>query len=413
MKASLFSSNRTIKYLAVILTIIVIYTLTHHVPLYIPEYGMSDQEQEKPSQLQEQKEQELQEQQQSLIPPGNQSPTDVRLQLLPEDVRMQQKVKATFVTLARNSEVFDLIKSIREVEDRFNKNFHYDWIFFNDVPFDQQFIDLTTSICSGKTKYVLIPTEHWSYPDWVDLDKAAAGRKNMKEAKIIYGDSESYRHMCRFESGFFWQNEVMDDYDWYWRVEPGIEIYCDVNYDVFKYMEDNNKAYGFTISIHEYRKTIESLWGHVKDFIKANPQYVAEDNFMDFISDDKGETYNLCHFWSNFEIGSLNFWRSEAYRKFFDYLDRTGGFFYERWGDAPIHSIAASLFLPKSKIHYFEDVGYKHGPYTQCPLDPGYRRERKCSCDPSRDFTFRGYSCGKKYYEKMGLEKPPLWEKYT
>ena len=76
----------------------------------------------------------------------------------------------------------------------------------------------------------------------------------------------------------------------------------------------------------------------------------------DFISDDKGETYNLCHFWSNFEIANLNFWRGEAYRKYFDYLDQTGGFFYERWGDAPIHSIAAALFLPKDKIHYFDDV---------------------------------------------------------
>ena len=33
-----------------------------------------------------------------------------------------EKVKATFVTLARNSELYDLIKSIRNVEDRFNRN---------------------------------------------------------------------------------------------------------------------------------------------------------------------------------------------------------------------------------------------------------------------------------------------------
>lgn len=87
--------------------------------------------------------------------------------------------------------------------------------------------------------------------------------------------------------------------------------------------------------------------GYHEKFIKENPQYLVENNFMDFISDDKGETYNLCHFWSNFEIANLNFWRGEAYRKYFDYLDQTGGFFYERWGDAPIHSIAAALFLPK------------------------------------------------------------------
>lgn len=33
--------------------------------------------------------------------------------------------------------------------------------------------------------------------------------------------------------------------------------------------------------------------------------------------------------WSNFEIGDMDFWREEAYSKFFDYLDEQGGFYYE------------------------------------------------------------------------------------
>lgn len=330
----------------------------------------------------------------------------------PTEGNPSAKVKATFVTLARNSELYDLIKSIRRVEDRFNRKFQYDWVFLNDEPFTQEFKDLTSSIVSGKTKYGLIPKEHWSYPEWIDKDKAAESRKKMKAANIIYGDSESYRHMCRFESGFFWQNPLLDEYDWYWRVEPGIQIHCDLDYDLFKFMEDNNKVYGFTISIHEFRATIESLWKHTTDFLKIHPDYVAKDNLLDFISDDGGETYNLCHFWSNFEVASLKFWRSKPYRDYFEYLDKTGGFFYERWGDAPIHSIAASLFLSRDKIHYFDDVGYNHGVYTQCPLNNEFRYKHKCHCNPTSDFTFRGYSCGKKYFEVMNLEKPAEWVDY-
>jgi hypothetical protein len=33
--------------------------------------------------------------------------------------------------------------------------------------------------------------------------------------------------------------------------------------------------------------------------------------------------------WSNFEIADMDFWRGEAYQKFFEYLDSTGGFYYE------------------------------------------------------------------------------------
>ena len=323
-----------------------------------------------------------------------------------------QKVKGTFVTLARNQELYELIKAIRGVEDRFNRKFNYDWVFLNDEEFTQEFKDLTSAIVSGKTKYGKIPKEHWSYPDWVDLEKAAKSRAEMKAANIIYGDLESYRHMCRFESGFFWRNELLDEYDWYWRVEPGIQIHCDLDYDLFKFMADHDKKYGFAISLHEFEKTIPSLWKHTKDFVKQHPEYLAKNNMMDFISNDGGDTYNLCHFWSNFEIGDLNFWRSDAYRAYFDYLDKTGGFFYERWGDAPVHSIAAALFLPRDQIHYFEDMGYNHGVYTQCPLNPQYRYDHKCNCNPDLDFTFRGYSCGKRYYEVNKMAKPVEWEQY-
>ena len=33
--------------------------------------------------------------------------------------------------------------------------------------------------------------------------------------------------------------------------------------------------------------------------------------------------------WSNFEIASMDFWRSEAYSQYFEYLDSKGGFYYE------------------------------------------------------------------------------------
>lgn len=48
--------------------------------------------------------------------------------------------------------------------------------------------------------------------------------------------------------------------------------------------------------------TIDLCIFFVTDFIKANPEYLAKPNMMDWLSDDGGETYNRCHFWSNFEV---------------------------------------------------------------------------------------------------------------
>lgn len=92
--------------------------------------------------------------------------------------------------------------------------------------------------------------------------------------------------------------------------------------------------------------------------------------------------------WSNFEIGDLDLWRGEAYRKFFDFLDEKGGFYYERWGDAPVHSIGAALFARKDQIHFFNDIGYRHEPFQHCPQGESHKRG-KCWCDPAQNFGKR------------------------
>ncbi|KAG0671237.1 alpha-1,2-mannosyltransferase ktr1 [Maudiozyma exigua] len=323
------------------------------------------------------------------------------------------KEKATFVTLARNSDLYSLLESIKSVEDRFNSKFQYDWVFLNDEEFTEEFKNVTSALISGQTKYGLVPKEHWSFPSWIDQDKAAAVREEMRAKKIIYGDSISYRHMCRFESGFFYRHPLLDDYDWYWRVEPDIKLHCDINYDVFKFMADNNKKYAFTISIKEYEATIPTLWKTTRDFMALHPEYLPENNMLDFLSDDDGESYNLCHFWSNFEIASLDLWRGEAYSAYFEYLDKAGGFFYERWGDAPVHSIAASLFLERDQIHHFGDLGYYHVPFHQCPIDDDVRLGNRCDCDPKKDFTWHSYSCGSKFYAVNKLPRPDGWQEHS
>jgi hypothetical protein len=84
-----------------------------------------------------------------------------------------------------------------------------------------------------------------------------------------------------------------------------------------------------------------------------------------------GGDYNNCQFFSNFEIGSLNFWRGEANEKDFEWLDRGGGFFYEHFGDAPVHTLSVSIFLPKIEIWFFRDIGYQYDMNHHYPPNRG------------------------------------------
>jgi alpha 1,2-mannosyltransferase len=240
--------------------------------------------------------------------PSPHPPTDASLykdpsqQTSPSAGAPAGRVNATFVSLSRNSDVWEIAKSIRQVEDRFNRNYHYDWVFLNDKPFDSTFKKITTALVSGTTHYGIIPKEHWSYPDWIDLEKASKTREDMGQRKIIYGDSESYRHMCRFESGFFFRHPLMMNYEFYWRVEPSIELYCDVSFDPFRFMKDHDKKYGFVLSLYEYYETIPGLWDSVKKFMNNHPEHIAEDNSMGFLSDNGGKTFNKCHFVSGLSL---------------------------------------------------------------------------------------------------------------
>ncbi|KAF9522713.1 nucleotide-diphospho-sugar transferase [Crepidotus variabilis] len=316
-----------------------------------------------------------------------------------------RRANATILILARNSELAGVISSVKQLEDRWNKKFHYPYVFLNDEPFDANFKRRLKDLTDSQIEFGLIPIPDWVQPDWIDESIASKNREILAKQGVLYGGASitfaSFLYLAvqagslsgtyvpsaflktssNRRAQFFYRHELLTKYQFYWRVEPDVTYYCDIEYDPFLVMQDQDKLYGFTIALTEYKQTIPTLWKSVKDFMREYPQYVSPHNALDFISDDGGNSYNTCHFWSNFEIANMDLWRGEAYTKFFNFLDKKGGFHYERWGDAPVHSIAVSLLARRDQIHYFSDIGYKHDVLSNCPQGEQHRRG-KCWCNP-------------------------------
>lgn len=221
----------------------------------------------------------------------------------------------------------------------------------------------------------LVPKEHWDVPKWIDDELFKESAQILLEENIQYADKISYHQMCRWNSGMFYKHPALEGYRYYWRIEPKVQFFCNVDYDVFRYMEDNNKTYGFTINLYDAPQTIKTLWPETKKFLAANPSYLNENNMMDWITDDVvrpehnkiANGYSTCHFWSNFEIGDLDFFRGEKYDNYFQFLDRAGGFFYERWGDAPVHSLGVGLFANAANVHWCVSSPPFHMPIMSDP----------------------------------------------
>ncbi|KAJ2009772.1 hypothetical protein GGI04_000184 [Coemansia thaxteri] len=299
-------------------------------------------------------------------------------------------VKGALVALVRNDDLFGMRKAVRQLEDRWNHKYNYPYIFLNDQPFTREFKQGIRDLTNAPVQFGQLEPGTWGYPSWIDQDKA---RNERETAKYIKGHSESYRFMCRFQSGFIHKHPLLKDLEYYWRIEPDVDYYCDIDFDPFLFMKKNGLKYGWNIAPSEYAPTVRTLWNTTKEFMNKNPQMIPDKNLLDWVQDDKGE-YNMCHFWSNFEIVDLSLYRSPQYEAYFNHLDRSGGFYYERWGDAPIHSLAVAMFLRKSQVHYFDVIGYRHPAMAHCPKGSDVRG--KCVCDPS-DGWANDFSCAKRW----------------
>jgi mannosyltransferase len=134
-------------------------------------------------------------------------------------------------------------------------------------------------------------------------------------------------------------------------------------------MQREKKTYGFTIAVKELKETVPNIFRYASAY-KRNNNITSQGLWEMFVEKPKeeekslpkddpkykkplpeeildtepgtgalpeidldameGEKYNMCHFWSNFEIARLDWFRSKEYNDFFEMMDRSGGFWMER-----------------------------------------------------------------------------------
>ena len=65
---------------------------------------------------------------------------------LPKPIFHSQRANATLLMLARNSDTDGAVRSVRELEDRFNRKYGYPWTFLNEEPFNDEFKKYATQL---------------------------------------------------------------------------------------------------------------------------------------------------------------------------------------------------------------------------------------------------------------------------
>ncbi|KAH0582475.1 hypothetical protein H2248_010419 [Termitomyces sp. 'cryptogamus'] len=310
---------------------------------------------------------------QSWTPHDENRPSGVIFMLLPPS-RVQQ------ATLA-----------LRNVENRFNRRLKYPYLLFmvegeyDEVTEVQK--ERIAHITQGRARFAEVPKSHWDTPDFLDKSLVEASRQKI-------GFSHGYRAMCRWYSGFFWNHPAFQPYEWLWRLDTDIEFHCDIPYDPIQRLIDNNALYGFVQIAIDAEWVQPTLASNVSAFMAEHrDEFLPDANqgFAWYSSEGvakamRGEAGNdewtkQCMY-NNFEISHRSVWNHPLYTRLFEFLDRAGGFFYERWSDSPVHSFGLSMTLRKDQVLQFKDMGYQHQGWAySCPVESS-----SCTCIEEEKF---------------------------
>ena len=253
--------------------------------------------------------------------------------------RANQPVAAIYILTSTRSYI---TRCLRSVDKYFNQQFNYPVIVFHERAFRPQIGALRNSTTSD----VFFQEVQFSVPKFLDAE-------NIVE-NIACSSKISYRHMCRFQSKLIYEQPIMQELEYHWRLDDDSLLLQPVKYDVFQFMKQHRYVYGYVWKWWDSNDCTKGLWEGTKRYITQNaikPTYF-----------DEWEAPRM--FYNNFEISALSLWLSAEYRAFIDYIDQLGGIYYYRWGDAPIKGLALSLFVEWQQVHYFEDIGYQHGAFV-------------------------------------------------
>lgn len=215
-----------------------------------------------------------------------------------------------------------------------------------------------------------------------------------------------YRHMCLFHAtlihdyilqrnGYHLKSKVMEfdtrDVEYIMRLDDDGFLTDPIGYDLFKYMEVNEKKYGYVSTIADHKECVRGLWSYAKSFYNnytsnhglVENKYASDSNILKLknksrlLTDRNKKQPDLKPhnrtflnewqegevFYNNFEISHVSIWTDKMWLDFIRSERTLRGIYEVRWGDAPLHTIGVSMIVPISHIHAFIDIGYKHGVF--------------------------------------------------
>lgn len=248
---------------------------------------------------------------------------------------------------SRESDVVDFINSVRALEVYFLENNPADVICFYEAP-------LGPSL--GAIQSYLRTPINFQYIEF----SIPEHNKHLSIPDVYYVEPNNpfpigYRHMCRFFAGEIFKQKVLDNYEYFMRMDSDSFLLRPVQYNIFDLMKNQNKKYGYLEGSFDYDhpNAAEGLWAKALEWYEQNKDLCFKKPFDDI------PEYMI--FNTNFEICNIEYFRNSKYMDFYNYVDSLGGIYTKRWGDHIIKMLGVGMLFDDKLRHSINDFGYKHG----------------------------------------------------
>jgi hypothetical protein len=184
--------------------------------------------------------------------------------------------------------------------------------------------------------------------------------------------------MIRWFAILIWPYLANEGYTHVMRMDDDSYLHSRMVYNIFDYMRQNNKRYGFRMPVLEEAVGV----GYdviVDSFLEMHPNATSKELVHIFMQE------RYVGFYNNWFIADVSFFLTPPVSSLLELIDLTDIIYTQRTGDLVIHSTAVRLFLHPKQIQYFRDFTYEHmtlcrkdkcGPWIRngCPQNGGIAR---------------------------------------
>lgn len=285
----------------------------------------------------------------------------------------EERLNAAIFILTQNTEVRKvyLKTCLYFLFKNFNSEFKYPVIIFHEGDYDlesqREIITSVRSSCRSCVTFQALDKGDFEYPEHIDQEKV----KRCVDLKVVpYWRNEKYRMMCRW--WIVHMPKYAKGYDYVMRVDDD-SIIEETIPDLFKWAEEKELVFASNflhldcgICCYGMKEFFDNKFPDKKDMIdklfvkqefpSRTTQLHKFRSLLSIVKDPVPEidanitVYAPIMYYNNFFIKKVEFWHRPEVKQLIDEIDRDGGIFYMRFGDAPLDTLISMLLGGADKV---------------------------------------------------------------